>query len=165
MGSKLRIAGIFEESIVDGPGIRFVIYTQGCTHNCPNCHNPETHDPLKGELVDIKKLFAQIKENPLLKGVTFSGGEPFLQADVLYELGLLIKDIGLDLWVFTGFLYEDLLNLNIDARNLLSITDVLVDGPFIEAEKDLSLKFRGSKNQRILKLSFYNNELQVESYP
>lgn len=164
MAYKLRIAGLTEESIVDGPGIRFVIYTQGCYHNCLNCHNPETHNPTKGKLIDIEDLFIQIKENPLLKGVTFSGGEPFLQAETLYQLGLLIKSIGLDIWVYTGFIFEDLMKQGKDIINLLSITDVLVDGPFIEEEKDLSLKFKGSKNQRILKLSFYNNELQAESY-
>lgn len=151
--SKLRIAGLVEESIVDGEGIRFVVFTQGCPHHCPGCHNPATHSFEGGTLADIEDIYAQIKENPLLQGVTFSGGEPFMQAEVLFELGKKIKELGLDLTVYTGFVYEDLIKNELPgAKELLSVTDVLIDGPYVEAERDLTLKFRGSRNQRIINM-------------
>lgn len=152
--NKLRIAGLVEESIVDGEGIRFVIFTQGCPHHCPGCHNPATHSFEGGTLVNIKEIYERIKENPLLQGVTFSGGEPFMQASTLFELGKKIKELGLDLTVYTGFVYEELIEKKLPgADELLSITDVLIDGPYVESERDLTLKFRGSKNQRIINMN------------
>jgi anaerobic ribonucleoside-triphosphate reductase activating protein len=153
MGSKLRICGIEPESIVDGKGIRYVVFTQGCPHGCPGCHNPQTHDFNAGKLADIDGLFREICENPLLKGVTFSGGEPFCQPGPLTELAKMVHTKKLDVTVFTGFTYEALLEKHdpeIDA--LLLETDVLIDGPFIEAQKDLTLLFRGSRNQRLINM-------------
>lgn len=153
MGSKLRICGIEPESIVDGKGFRYVIFTQGCPHGCPGCHNPQTHDFNAGKLVDIDDLFREICENPLLKGVTFSGGEPFCQPGPLTELAKMVHARKLDVTAFTGYTYEALLEKHdpeIDA--LLLETDVLIDGPFIEAEKDLTLLFRGSRNQRLINM-------------
>lgn len=161
MGLDLRINGVIEESIVDGEGIRFVVFTQGCRHDCPGCHNPTTHPLNGGELVDIENILKRILENPLLEGVTFSGGEPFLQPKPLSGLAKSIKKAGLNITVYTGYMYEKLLELSkndTDIAELLSLTDILIDGPYVEEQKDLSLAFRGSKNQRIIDLS--NNSIK-----
>jgi anaerobic ribonucleoside-triphosphate reductase activating protein len=150
---KLRLAGTEPESVVDGPGIRFVVFTQGCPHHCPGCHNPETWDPEAGEPVEVRELLDRIKEGKLLKGVTVSGGEPFLQAEALVELARGVRDLGLDLVVYTGFAFEELRELARSRpayRDLLILTSILVDGPYLEAERDLALAFRGSRNQRLI---------------
>lgn len=148
----LRIAGTVNDSIVDGPGIRFTIFTQGCLHNCEGCHNPDTHDPKGGMDIDTEELLEKIKSNPLLDGVTFSGGEPFMQAEILAELGEKIKAMGLNIVTYTGFTFEELYEKR--EKNgwgkLLKVTDYLVDGPFILAKKDWVIKFRGSSNQRYI---------------
>ena len=151
--SMLRISGIIRESVVDGPGVRFVVFTQGCPHHCPGCHNPDTHSFEGGKLVDINRIAGEISKNPLLKGVTMSGGEPFCQPGALAELAHIVHAKGLDVMVYSGYTFEQLLKraeTEPDVQALLSETDVLVDGRFIQAEKSLLLKFRGSKNQRIL---------------
>ena len=153
MACELRISGIEPESIVDGEGIRYVVFAQGCPHNCLGCHNPESHPFEGGRLVDIGELFAQICENPLLKGITLSGGEPFCQPEPLAELARLAHGRGLDVTTYTGYRYEELLDMqDPGVAALLAQTDVLIDGPFILAEKDLTLLFRGSRNQRIIDL-------------
>jgi anaerobic ribonucleoside-triphosphate reductase activating protein len=153
MGTQLRVAGTVNESIVDGPGIRYVIFTQGCSHNCVGCHNPQTHDFDGGSLIDINEIIKQVKRNPLLDGITFSGGEPFEQADVLSELAKEIKAIGLNVMTYTGYTLE-YINKNkafhLGWEKLLSLTDILVDGKFEITKKNLLLKFRGSENQRII---------------
>lgn len=150
---KLRLFGTVNDSIVDGPGIRFGVFVQGCPHNCPGCHNPNSHDPAGGYDGDILELFEQVKKNPLLDGVTFSGGEPFMQAKPLAELARLVHGIGLDVVTYTGFTFEELIE-NADEENgfleLLEETDILVDGRFILELRDISLLFKGSSNQRIL---------------
>lgn len=149
---NLRIAGMVNDSIVDGPGIRFTIFTQGCPHGYKACHNPDTHDPNGGKEIDIEELFENIKKNPLLNGVTFSGGEPFMQAKPLAELSKKIKSIGLNIVTYTGFTFEELYG-NCEQNNwgeLLKVTDYLVDGPFIIEKKDWKTKFRGSCNQRYI---------------
>nr|WP_319489621.1 anaerobic ribonucleoside-triphosphate reductase activating protein [uncultured Caproiciproducens sp.] len=154
MACKLKICGTEPESIVDGKGFRYVIFTQGCPHACPGCHNPQSHDFSAGKWADIDTLFAEICENPLLKGVTFSGGEPFCQPLPLVELAKRIHEKKLDLTVFTGYTYEELIDRRdpgIDA--LLSETDILIDGPFLLEQKDLTLVFRGSRNQRIIDMN------------
>ena len=154
MACEVRIAGIEPESVVDGEGIRYVVFVQGCPHRCPGCHNPETHSFDGGRVADIDELFEEIRENPLLKGVTFSGGEPFCQPKPLAELARRVHGIGKDVTTYTGYLYEDLLEMpDPDVADLLAQTDTLIDGPFILAEKDLTLSFRGSRNQRIIKLT------------
>jgi anaerobic ribonucleoside-triphosphate reductase activating protein len=153
MAYELRICGIEPESIVDGKGFRYVIFTQGCPHHCPGCHNPQSHDFNGGRMADIEDLFREICENPLLRGVTFSGGEPFCQPKPLTRLAKMIHGKKLDLTVFTGYTYEELLmkrDPDIDA--LLEEADVLVDGPFLQEQKDLTLVFRGSRNQRVIDL-------------
>ncbi len=162
MGSKLRICGIEPESIVDGRGFRYVVFTQGCPHHCRGCHNPQTHDFEAGKLVDIEDLFQELCENPLLKGVTFSGGEPFCQPKPLLELARLIHTRRLDLTVYTGYVYETLLKKNDpDINALLDEADFLIDGPFVEKEKDLTLLFRGSRNQRVIDMRRTRNEGKV----
>lgn len=149
---KIRIAGTVNDSIVDGPGIRYTVFTQGCTHNCKGCHNPQTHDVNGGFDADTDELLEKIKANPLLDGVTFSGGEPFMQAEALAELGRRIKQLGLNIVTYTGYTFEELYK-NRDKNNwgeLLEVTDFLVDGPFILEQKDWQIKFRGSSNQRYI---------------
>lgn len=150
---QIRIAGTVSESIVDGPGFRYVIFVQGCPHNCPGCHNPQTHDFGGGKLVDTDELFNECIEDPLNTGVTFSGGEPFCQAEPLCELAERFKQRGLSVWSFSGWTFEELLEKSKreeSVKRLLERLDVLVDGKFIEEQKTLSLQFRGSSNQRLI---------------
>lgn len=154
MACNVRICGIEPESIVDGRGFRYVVFTQGCPHHCQGCHNPQSHPFDKGKLVGIQNLFKEICENPLLKGVTFSGGEPFCQPEPLNELARMVHARGLDVTIFTGYLYEELIAMhNPSIDSLLEQTDTLIDGPFVLAEKDLTLVFRGSRNQRIIDMN------------
>ncbi|WP_245892643.1 anaerobic ribonucleoside-triphosphate reductase activating protein [Helicobacter valdiviensis] len=145
----LRIAGIIEESITDGFGLRYVIFLQGCTHKCKGCQNPHTHDLKGGFLKDCGEILEDLRKNPLLQGVTFSGGEPLLQAKNLQILAKEIKALGLDLTLYTGYTYEELKEVK-EFYCLLELCDVLVDGRFILEQRDLSLRFRGSTNQRLI---------------
>ncbi len=150
---KLRIAGIANDSIVDGPGLRFTVFTQGCPHKCVGCHNPHTHDFSGGHDENIMDILEKIKYNKLLDGVTFSGGEPFCQANALYELGVAIHKLNMDIITFTGYTYEYLMENATDENGytkLLSITDYLIDGKFEQDKKSYELKFKGSSNQRII---------------
>ena len=151
----LRLAGTVEDSIVDGPGIRYTNFVQGCPHHCPGCHNPQTHDFAGGYLADPKSLLEEIRKNPLLSGVTFSGGEPFCQPEALADLGREIKKLGKHLMIYTGYTWERLLEIGRKrpaVLALLDLSDLLVDGPYLEAERDLSLRLRGSANQRVIDL-------------
>lgn len=151
--SELRLAGVVRESIVDGPGIRLTVFTQGCPHNCEGCHNPQTHDFNGGYISNTENILKAIKENPMLQGVTFSGGEPFMQCKSLAELAKECHKLGLNIIVYTGYTFEKLINgfeENPQWKELLENTDILVDGPFILSQRSLMLHFRGSKNQRIL---------------
>ncbi len=150
---EIRLAGVIRESIVDGPGIRLTVFTQGCPHNCPGCHNPQTHDFDGGYMSDTDNILKAIKENPMLQGVTFSGGEPFMQCRPLTALAKECHKLGLNIMVYTGYTFENLLagfKENPQWKELLENTDILVDGPFILQQRSLMLHFRGSKNQRIL---------------
>ena len=156
----IRLFGVVRESIVDGPQLRFVVFVQGCPHHCPGCHNPESHDPAGGYESSTKRIFEAIKQNPLLKGVTFSGGEPFLWGHELSVIGKAAREMGLDVMTYTGFTYEALLErakTEPSVKELLTVTNYLVDGRFVLAERDLNLKFRGSRNQRILDVTCYPN--------
>lgn len=152
--SSIRIAGTISESIVDGPGFRYVVFTQGCPHHCEGCHNPQTHDFAGGSVVDTETMLGQIQANPLLSGVTFSGGEPFCQPKPLKALADRVHTIKKDVTIYTGWTYEALCAMHDpDVDALLSVCDVLVDGPFIEAQRDPELLFRGSANQRLIDMN------------
>ena len=146
---KIKIAGLVPESFVDGEGIRFAIFFQGCLRNCFNCHNPATHDLNGGKIFDTQEIISAIKKNPLLTGITLSGGEPFLQIAPATELAKAAKNFGLNVWCYTGFKFE---NIPPEAEELLKFIDVLVDGEYVDELRDLELQFRGSKNQRIIDL-------------
>ena len=146
---KLRIAGITPESVVDGPGIRLVFFLQGCPHDCEGCHNPATHDCKGGREVEAADLIAEIETAKLIRGITLSGGEPFLQAAALLEVAKAAKAKALSVVAYSGYLFEEL-ETRSDARALLEYVDILIDGPFVLAKRDLKLAFRGSANQRVL---------------
>lgn len=143
----IRIFGTVNDSIVDGPGLRYTVFTQGCPHKCPGCHNPESHDFDGGRLVDTDEIIAQMKKNPLLDGVTLSGGEPFCQPEACLMIARAAHEAGLNVWAYSGYTYEQLLE---KTPELLKEVDVLVDGPFILAQRSLELKFKGSRNQRLI---------------
>lgn len=146
---KLRIGGFENDSIVDGPGIRFTIFLQGCKQRCVGCQNKRLQNFDGGKDFYIEEIFYMAKKNPLLDGITFSGGEPFCQAENLYWLAKLFKEENYDLAVYSGYLFEDLIQEQKNLR-LLKLMDTLVDGPFVLEKKNLSLRFRGSENQRII---------------
>ena len=151
---EIRIAGIVEDSIVDGRGIRMAVFVQGCPHHCPGCHNPQTHDFAGGTLDDTDRIFEAFRENPLYRGITFSGGEPFCQPKPLKAFADRVHGIKKDVTVYTGWTYEALCAMHDpDVDALLSVCDVLVDGPFIEAQRDPELLFRGSANQRLIDMN------------
>ncbi len=149
----VQICGVIRESIVDGPGIRFVVFTQGCLHHCPGCHNPQSHPLEGGYPCSVDKIFAEFQKNPLLQGITLSGGDPILQAEELVELVKKVKDVGKNVVVYTGYTYEELLDMQQQRPaigQLLDNTDLLIDGRFEIQKRDLTLRFRGSSNQRII---------------
>lgn len=146
----IRIAGIVPESIVDGDGIRYAIFMQGCQRNCEGCQNPATHALDGGKIIDTAEIIAAIKRNPLLAGITLTGGEPLLQIPAATEIAKATKNLGLNVWCYTGFVFEE---IPAAAQELLNYVDVLVDGPFILSQRDLELDFRGSRNQRIINLN------------
>ncbi|MDR3644550.1 MAG: anaerobic ribonucleoside-triphosphate reductase activating protein [Clostridia bacterium] len=153
--STLRLAGVIRESIVDGPGIRFAVFAQGCPHHCPGCHNPQTWPFEGGSEAEPEKIIGEACENPLLRGITLSGGEPFCQCAAMAELAALAHARGLDVVTYTGYTFERLLEKAKDepeTAELLGQTDLLVDGPFIETLKSYDLLFCGSSNQRVLDL-------------
>ena len=146
----LNLSGIVSDSIVDGPGIRTCIFSQGCPHHCEGCHNPETWDFGCGTDMEEETLLEIVRSNPLCRGVTFSGGEPFAQAAGFARLARLLKEAGYEVASYTGYTFEELLTGSEDQKKLLETIDILIDGPFLMAEKSLEIAFRGSKNQRIL---------------
>lgn len=152
MENKIRISGIVGDSIVDGLGIRMSVFTQGCPHNCEGCHNPQTHDFSGGYFEEIDSIVGKFVADPLQCGITVSGGEPFSQALEVAELCRRIQELGRNVWIYSGYTFEELCadNAPKGARQLLDYCDVLVDGKFILQELDLNLTFRGSRNQRII---------------
>lgn len=154
--NTIRMAGVVRESIVDGPGLRMAVFCQGCPHGCPGCHNQETHDFAGGYDCEIEKIVQAVKADPLLDGVTFSGGEPFCQPEAFFNLALALKELrpDLNLMAYSGYTYEELTAMHSEGVDrLLAIIDYLVDGPFILAERDLTLLFRGSANQRVIDMN------------
>ena len=149
----MKIAGLLHDSITDGPGLRFVVFTQGCARNCRGCHNPETWDSDGGIEMPVDDVIDEMLSNPLTDGLTLSGGEPFMQAADCASLAAAAHENGLNVWTFTGNTFEEILrevDIKTDARNLLRLTDVLIDGKYIDTERTLSIKWCGSKNQRVI---------------
>ena len=146
----LNLSGLVQDSIVDGPGIRTTIFSQGCPHHCPGCHNPETWDFGCGTDMEVERLVDIVRSNPLCRGVTFSGGEPFAQSEGFAKLARLLKEKGYEVASYTGYTFEELLTGSEEQKQLLQTLDILIDGPFLQAEKSLEIAFRGSRNQRIL---------------
>ena len=149
----MRIASYVHDSIVDGPGLRLTVFVQGCPHRCPGCHNPQTHDFAGGRELSVEELAAELDKNPLLDGLTLSGGEPFAQAEDCAALARAARERGLNVWCYSGWTLEELLaDSRPGVRELLELADVLVDGPFLLSQRSLTLKWRGSANQRVLDL-------------
>ena len=161
---KLHLAGFESESVVDGPGIRFVVFFQGCPHHCEGCHNPKTLDPSAGEVYGIEDVKGEITAARGITGVTFSGGEPFLQPEALVQLVKFVKELGLHVIIYSGYTYEELVSMAAKENTIEEIlqhTDILIDGKYLKAQKDLSLAFRGSSNQRIIDVSATSQSGQV----
>ena len=153
----MRVSTVIEDSIVDGPGLRLAVFTQGCMHCCDSCHNPATHDRHGGYEVEPNKLVAMVARNPLCDGVTLTGGEPFLQAAECAVVASGVKALGKTVWTYSGYTYEELTEqsayiYNNEWQTLLNYSDVLVDGPFVVSKRSLTLLWRGSENQRIIPL-------------
>ncbi|MDP4179195.1 MAG: anaerobic ribonucleoside-triphosphate reductase activating protein [Bacillota bacterium] len=149
----VRLSGIAYESLVNGPGIRRVLFAQGCKHNCKGCFNQDTHSLEGGELVDMDKIICDIKKSFIINGVTFSGGDPLEQADKFSYIAKEVKKAGLNIWTYTGYTFEYILEHKDEKKGwkeLLNNIDVLVDGKFDEGKKDDTIRFRGSANQRII---------------
>lgn len=148
---NIRIAGIHNDSIVDGTGIRLTVFVQGCPHHCEGCHNPETHDFHGGRVIDTSEIIRMMEDNPLLDGLTLSGGEPFCQPEPCIELARAAHRLGLNVWAYTGYTVHEICK---DATKsmLLPELDVLIDGRFDITQKTLNLPWRGSKNQRLIEI-------------
>lgn len=157
---KIRLASkLTVESIVDGPGLRTVIWTQGCIHKCKGCHNQLTWDKCGGLEYDTEEVVKEILNVEMQSGVTFSGGDPLEQYEACIDIMKELKKYNINIWLFTGYLYEEILNS--EKKEILDYIDVLVDGPFQIENKSLSLKFKGSSNQRTInvKESLSNNKV------
>lgn len=153
MKRYIRLAGIAYESLANGPGIRRVFFAQGCNHNCEGCFNKETHDFDGGELKDIDELIKDVISNPIIEGVTFSGGDPLEQAESFAYMAKVFKRSSLNIWCYTGYTFEKILEMmeeNQGLKELINNIDVLVDGRFEINNKKEGLKFKGSTNQRII---------------
>ncbi len=146
---KLRLFGCVNDSIVDGPGLRYTIFVQGCHHNCLGCHNPESHDINGGYVKEIAEILKEIDENPLLDGITLSGGEPMLQVETLIELSKEVKRRNLNIILYSGYTYEQIID-DVNKKSLLELCDMLIDGKFELEKRSLSLLYRGSSNQRLI---------------
>jgi anaerobic ribonucleoside-triphosphate reductase activating protein len=147
----LLIGGIEPESIVDGPGFRYALFVQGCDFSCPGCHNPQLQSRWGGRSVSLGEILDAIRENPLLDGLTLSGGDPFVQAEACAALAEEVRDLGLSVFTYTGYTFETLWAAENSAwRRLIEATDVLVDGPFVRELRNIDLRFRGSSNQRLI---------------
>ncbi len=146
----IRVIDIVEGTAVDGPGLRTSIYLAGCAHRCPGCHNPQTWDFDAGKDMTVDELINIISQSDF--NVTLTGGDPIYQAEALIPLAKKIRELGYSIWLYTGFTFEQLQDMPI-AMQLLEYIDTIVDGPFILEQRDTSLQFRGSSNQRIIKIS------------
>ena len=158
----IRLSGICRESSVDGEGLRYVVFTQGCKHGCVGCHNPKTHDINGGYLEDTDKIVNEFKENKILRGITISGGEPMLQVDAVLNIAKSVKESGKTVWVYTGYTWEQLMEMeNPAVAELLTTIDVLVDGKFEIDKRNENILWRGSTNQRVIDSprSYYRKQI------
>ena len=147
---QIHINDTVNDSIVDGVGLRFTIFVQGCPFRCAGCHNPQTHPFEGGRWVEVADLITEAKKNPLLDGITISGGEPLSQSRRVAELARMAKENGLSVWLYTGHVWERVITNPILKEELLPYVDVLVDGQFEEDRQSYELRFRGSSNQRLI---------------
>lgn len=161
--AKIRIASLLYDSIVDGPGLRNVLFVQGCSHRCPGCHNPSSWDPLAAPEVDTSEVIELLLKHPNRK-LTLSGGEPFEQAESLVEIVKVLKQHNFDIWSYSGYTLEYLQKGSPAQQELLSYLDVLVDGPFILAKRNLNTLYRGSTNQRLIDMKETRKQNQVVFY-
>lgn len=148
--NTLYVAGLVGDSIVDGPGLRCAVFGQGCPHACPGCHNPETQPFAGGDALSVPEVYRRIRAYPLCRGVTFSGGEPFSQAAAFAGLARLLRADGYEVAAYSGYTFEELLRGTAEQQELLALLDILIDGRFVLATRNLGLRFRGSENQRVL---------------
>jgi len=147
----MKIFGLVQDSIVDGPGFRFSCFVQGCPHHCPGCHNPDSHDPAGGREMSVAEVAKELLRNPLTDGLTLSGGEPFAQSEDCLQLAKIAHENKLNVWSYSGWTFEYLRDQGSEAQKaLLAELDVLVDGPFLLEQRTLALPWRGSKNQRVV---------------
>ncbi len=146
---KINLNGIINDSVVDGPGLRTVIFTQGCPHHCKGCHNPQSWSTNDNEVWDVDELINHIKKISSFKKVTISGGEPFLQKEAVLKICKSLKESGFNIYIYSGYIFEDLIKDDI-SHEILTNVDFLIDGPFKEELKDTSLSIYGSKNQRVI---------------
>lgn len=146
---EVNLAGIVNDSVTDGAGLRLTLFAQGCPRRCKGCHNPTALEFAGGTKYKLEEIVSMAEKNPLLSGVTFSGGEPFAQAEAFTELAKLLRKKGLNICIYTGYTFEELIKNPVWVA-LLEQADILVDGEFILEKRDLTLKFRGSSNQRVL---------------
>ena len=165
---EIRLAAdLQKDSIVDGPGIRTVIWTQGCPHNCLGCHNPSTHDFDGGALVDVDYIKSEIDDLVFQNGITFSGGDPMCQSAACYEIAKYAKDLGFNIWCYTGVTFEQLLDMGKNKKSImdfLNCIDVLVDGQYIDELRNPNLKWRGSSNQRVIDIKKTKKKGQIVLY-
>lgn len=147
----MKIFGLVQDSIVDGPGFRFSCFVQGCPHHCPGCHNPDSHDPNGGKEMTVEDVAREMLKNPLTDGLTLSGGDPFAQASDCLALAEIAHKNHLNVWAYSGWTFEYLRDHGSqDQKALLAGVDVLVDGPFLMEQRSLALPWRGSRNQRVI---------------
>lgn len=151
----IRMYGTVDDSIVDGPGLRFSVFVQGCSHHCPGCHNPESQPVDGGYLTSVDEVCAQIEASRSVTGVTLTGGEPFEQPEACLEIARRCKARGLSVWAYSGYAFEQIAAgaCSKAGVELLSVCDVLVDGPFAQSQRSLGLMWKGSANQRVIDLA------------
>ena len=167
LDQKIRLFGVANDSIVDGPGLRYAVYTQGCSHKCKGCQNPESWPFEGGTVTTVGALIDDIAQKELIHDVTLSGGDPFCQAGPVCALARELKKRDYGIWAYSGYTFEQLQELSEtdeDIKELLNLIDVLVDGRFVEDLKSLDLKWKGSSNQRVIDMKKTRNAGKIVIY-